>query len=120
MKSIAIAALVAALPVAAASAAPSAREPSIPFVNHGGIRDWQAVDEETLYVQARNRDWYRAELIGPCLDLTFANAIGFETRGTDSFDRFSSIRVRGQRCAVKSLVKSDPPPSKAKKVRTKS
>jgi opacity protein-like surface antigen len=109
MKSIAFAALLAALPMASAFAAPSVPQASIPFVNHGGIRDWRAADHDTLYVQDQRRNWYRAELFAPCLDLPFAHAIGFETRGIDRFDRFSSIRVRGQRCAVQSLVRSEPP-----------
>ncbi len=110
-----LAAALAALPLAAAAAparAPAQAQASIPFVNHGGIRDWRAGDADTLYVQDRGRTWYRAELMGPCLDLPFAQAIGFETRGVDRFDRFSTIQVRGQRCAVQSLVRSDPPPPK--------
>lgn len=108
-----LAAAIAALPLAAAAEhATKPPQASIPFVNHGGIRDWRADGTDTLYVQDRGRNWYRAELLGPCLDLPFAQAIGFETRGVDRFDRFSTVRVRGERCAVTSLVKSDPPPPK--------
>jgi hypothetical protein len=53
--------------------------------------------------------------MAPCQDLPFANAIGFETRGTSDFDRFSTIVVRGQRCPVPSVVKSGAPPKKAHK-----
>lgn len=105
------------LPNPAHAAAPQPREASIPFVSNGGIRDWHAADRDTLYVEDSHRHWYRAELMGPCHDLPFAQAIGFEGRGTDSFDRFSSVVVRGQRCAVQSLTASAPPPAKAKKVR---
>lgn len=102
----------------AAPKAPLPPQASIPFVNHDGIRDWRAVDNRTLYIQDQRRQWYRATLFGPCLDLAFAQTIGFETRGADTFDRFSTIRVRGERCAVSSLEVSDPPPAKAKRKRS--
>lgn len=121
MKAMLLAAVAAMSLTAAAHAAPPAPlgpQASIPFVNHHGIRDWHAVDDRTLYVQDSRRRWYRATLFAPCLDLPFAQAIGFETRGIDTFDRFASIRVRGERCAVSSVVASDAPPAKAKRARS--
>ena len=94
MKAMLLAAVAALTLGAVAHAAPPAepeRQASIPFVNHQGIRDWRAVDDRTLYLQDSRRRWYRATLFGPCLDLPFAQTIGFETRGIDTFDRFASI-----------------------------
>jgi hypothetical protein len=117
-----LAALAAATLGTAAQAAvptpPSPPQASIPFVNHHGIRDWRATDSRTLYVQDSRRQWYRATLFAPCFDLPFTQAIAFETRGLDSFDRFSTLRVRGQRCALSSVVRSDPPPPKVKRARS--
>jgi hypothetical protein len=111
--------LAAAAPSAQASAKTSLPpQASIPFVNHNGIRDWRAADSRTLYVQDQRRQWYRATLFAPCVDLPFAQTIGFETRGIDRFDRFSSIRVRGERCSVSSLELSAPPPPKMKRKRS--
>ena len=90
-------------------------EMSIPFVSHGGIRDWRAIDHDTLYVQDIHGYWYRAELMSNCFDLPYAEAIGFDARGTDRFDRFSSVIVRGQRCPLQSFVASGPPPKKERK-----
>lgn len=88
---------------------------SIPFVNHGGIRDWQAPDDHTLYIQANNGAWYRADLLNTCQDLQFATRIGFDGGPSDTFDRFSKIVVRGQNCQVSSLTKIEgAPPTKAK------
>jgi hypothetical protein len=108
------AALVAASPALAET---HAAEPqaSIPFVNHGGVRNFEAVDSDTLYIEDQHRHWYRAELMGYCPDLGFAQTIGFETRGPDTLDRYGTLIVRGQRCLLKSLVESGPPPKKAKK-----
>ena len=118
MKSAIIAALLATVTVAAAQAAPEKLpEVSIPFVNHHGIYDWRATDDHTLYVQDVHRTWYRASLLGPCIDLPWSHDIGFETGGIDTFDRFSTIIVRGQRCAVMSVVKSDPPKDQPKKAK---
>lgn len=110
----------AALQARAADPAPAAptgqpAEATIPFANRGGIDDWHADGDNSLYVKSRAGQWYRAKLMGPCLDLRFANTIGFVTRPGDTFDRFSSIRVRGHDCALTSLVPSDPPPVKARR-----
>jgi len=58
-----------------------------------------------------------SSLVIPTKDM-FAQAIGFETRGGDTFDRFAAIRARGDRCQVRSLVASDPPPPKVKHKRS--
>ena len=94
---------------------PPEKQASIAFVDSGSIRDYRAVGRDTLYVQAIGGKWYRATLMGHCLDLPFAEAIGFDARGTNTFDRFSAVIVRGQRCPLTSLVASAPPPKKAKK-----
>jgi hypothetical protein len=90
-------------------------EASIPFVNHGGVWNWQADGSHGLYVQDRQHNWYYARLMGNCFDLPFANAVGFETRGIDTLDRFGTLVVRGQRCPITSLTHSAGPPAKAKK-----
>lgn len=95
-----------------------AKEASIPFVHHGGIRDWQENGDDSLYIQDQHRQWYIAKLMGTCPGLRFATTIGIEARGTDTLDRFGTIVVRGDRCALTSLVKSDPPAKKAKGQRT--
>ncbi|MBT2188135.1 DUF6491 family protein [Sphingobium nicotianae] len=88
---------------------------SIPFVNHGGVRDWQAAGDNKVYIQASSGKWYLATLATPSPDLAFATAIGFETKGIDRLDRFGSIVVAGQRYPLASLVESTAPPPKPKK-----
>ena len=117
MKALPILAAAAALaaPALASGPPPKAAEASIPFPHHRGIRSFEAENDEIVYLQASNRRWYRAELTSHCWGLSFANAIGFDTRGSSSFDRYSSIIVEGQRCQLASLVQVDEPPSKAKR-----
>ncbi|WP_240334186.1 DUF6491 family protein [Sphingobium estronivorans] len=107
-------AMASAAPMAAARQ-PVPAEASIPFVNHGGVWNWQADGSHGLYVQDQHRRWYYAKLMGNCFDLPFANAVGFETRGIDTLDKFGTVIVRGQRCPIMSFTLSDGPPVKAKK-----
>lgn len=111
---LATATLVAANPAFAADATAKPVEASIPFVNMGSIQNWRADGDSALYIQDAHRKWYHATLMGPCTDLPFANAIGIETRGIDTLDRFGTIVVRHQRCAIQSFVASGPPPKKSK------
>lgn len=85
----------------------------IPFAKMGGIRDWQADGDRALYVQGRNQQWYRAELMGSCMDLPFVERIGFVIEPNGEFDRWSSIVVHGQECVLTSLTESGPPREKA-------
>ena len=102
----------------AASVPAAAREPaigeeaSIPFVSIDSIRNCRAIDRDTIYFEDRRRRWYRGEVIGPCLNLPFAQAIGVDTRGTNRLDRFSTVLVRGDRYQLTSLVRSEEPPSR--------
>ena len=99
---------------AADTGRPARGEASIPFVNHG-VWNWQADGSRGVYVQDQHRRWYYARLMSNCFDLPFAQAIGFETRGIDTLDRFGTVIVGGQRCPITSFTQSDGPPAKAKK-----
>ena len=88
---------------------------SIPFANLHGIYDWSPDGTQGVYIQSIDRQWYHAQLFAPCLDLPFAQRIGFVTEpGSGAFDRFSSILVHGMECPVKSLTRSAPPPANAR------
>ena len=103
--------------MAAASAATPAVAPAetrIPFANHGGIYSWQVVDNRTILIEGQGRKWYKATLFSACFDLPFSEQLGFESNVDGSFDKFSSIKVRGQNCHVTSLVQTAAPAKKAK------
>ncbi len=91
-------------------AAPAAKEARIPFVNHGGIRDWHFADRQTIYVQDSHRDWYKATLMTPVIGWRGEWAVGFETGGINTFDRFSTVVVDGWRHPVQSLVRIEGTP----------
>jgi hypothetical protein len=116
-----IAALVPAWVMAAAPESEKPRElapeASIPFVQHGGIHDWQADDRKGVWIQDRRRQWYYASFNAPCLGLDFALTIGFDAGTMGVLDRFGYIIVpEHDRCPIKSLTRSEnPPPAKKKK-----
>lgn len=106
--------LTTAMLVALAILPAGASADSIPFVSMRGITNWTAVGDNTLYLQARDDQWYRAELAGPCFGLSSAFAIGVRTFGDDTFDDSSSIIVDGQRCPILSVTRVAGPPSSPK------
>jgi hypothetical protein len=90
-----------------------AAEVQIPFAKHS-IWNWQVVDDKTVLIQDQGRRWYKATLFGTCVNLSFANQIAFDSSPGGTFDKFSALLVRGQRCPLVSLVKTTAPPKKAK------
>jgi hypothetical protein len=101
-----------AAPSAAAAPAP-APEAQIPFAKRN-IWNWQVVDDQTVLIQDLGRRWYKATLFGHCINLSFANRIAFDSSPSGTFDKFSAILVREQRCPLRSLVETAAPPKKSK------
>jgi hypothetical protein len=100
----------------AASVAPAAApapEAQIAFAKRN-IWNWQVVDDQTVLIQDQGRRWYKATLFSRCIDLPFADRIAFDSSPSGTFDKFSAILVRGQRCPLKSLIETSAPPKKVK------
>lgn len=101
-----------ATPAAARTDAAIGVDAQIPFANSGNIRDWRPDGMDALYVQDGRGRWYRAALIGACVDLPNANQVAFLTQGPDVLDKFSAISVRGKRCPFSALLTSAAPPNR--------
>jgi hypothetical protein len=97
---------------AAASAPIAASNAQLPRFR---IRDWSAPDDHTVIVVADDGTRYRAETMGPCLGLNFANRLAFVNRGGfEQVDRYSSVVLGdGTRCAFQTFDKLQAPESKA-------
>jgi hypothetical protein len=78
---------------------------SIPFVTFGNIYDWAADGTRGIYIESSNRQWYYATFMAPCIQLPFAETVGFKTTPPQPLDKFDSIIVRGERCAFATLDK---------------
>jgi hypothetical protein len=85
-------------------------EVRIPFVQFGAIRTFRTAGEDVIYLQDRRRNWYRAELNGPCPGIERALRIGVDSRYSATLDNSSTLLVDGQRCPIQSLVRSAEPP----------
>ena len=90
--------------------APTAQA-SIPFVEFGNIENWHGDGEKGIYIQSTDRHWYYASFISPCLDLPFAQTIGFRTTPPLPMDKFDSVLVRGRPCFFQTFDKVPGPPS---------
>ena len=99
-------------PAASSAAAAPAPEVQIPFAKNN-LWNWQVLDDQTLLIQDRSRRWYKATLFGHCINLPFANRIAFDSNPSGTFDKFSAILVRGQRCPLMSLVATTAPAKKS-------
>ncbi len=97
---------------AAASAPIAASNAQLPRFR---IKDWSAPDDHTVIVVSDDGTRYRAETMGPCLGLNFANRLAFVNRGGfEQVDRYSSVVLGdGTRCAFQSFDKLQPPEAKA-------
>ena len=105
---------------AAAAAAPLAASPPegdhvlaqarIPLAGYR-VRSFRTDGFDIVYFRVGRRDWYRADLIGPCLGLPNALRLGFDTHGSSTLDNTSSLIVDGESCRIHSLVRvAEPPP----------
>jgi hypothetical protein len=110
-------AALAATPGATGSERPPAEEEvRIPFVQFGQIRTFRTEGDDIVYLQDRRRNWYRASLIAPCINLPTATRLGFDRRYSGTLDNTSTLVVRGERCRIASLVRIDlPPPRRARR-----
>lgn len=93
----------------------AAGETVIPFASNGGIIDWHAVDNQSLFVQDRGSRWYFVRLGAHCPALRFNQTVVFDTGASGQFDRFSSVVTRDARCPVESIVPSGRPRAKGGK-----
>ncbi len=107
------AALLSLSPAVAKEPVKIGEEASIPFADTTGVRNFRADGDSALYIEDQSGRWYRAETLGTCTGLNFANAIGVVTKGTGTLDKFGQILVDGRTCQLKSLVRAEDP-AKAK------
>lgn len=93
-------------------------EAQIHFVQYRNIRDWHADNDRQLFLQALDRQWYQVDLFGPCYGLEYATRIRLDPKDpAGTFDRFSTVILKGgERCQVAS-VKKAPPPLRVEKPR---
>jgi hypothetical protein len=100
----------------AIAAPPAAPRAEIPFADHGGVENWQAVGDREIWFEDQHRRWYRAVLVSPAFDLPFVEHIGIDARPMGTLDRFGGVFVKGRHYAFQSFeAMPGPPPKKVKR-----
>jgi hypothetical protein len=79
------------------------------FADFGGVKNWKAAPDDTLLIEGRKGDWYRASFWGPCHNLKFTETIAFVTEPTGELDKYSSILADGERCWFRTFEQVSPP-----------
>jgi hypothetical protein len=105
-------AVAAASQAGRSSAAPNTERAVIHFADLNGIRDWRPAaddDSDSIFVEGRNGQWFRATFWMPCPDIHFVPAVGFVTDTLGNLDRFTSIIVDGKRCYFKTFERTTEP-----------
>lgn len=93
-------------------------EAEIPFANHGGIWSWTTGnDDRTIYFEDQHRQWYKATLIAPAIDLPFTLGMRIDTGPVDTLDKWGAVYVGHQRYPFQSFEKVAGPPERPKKAK---
>lgn len=90
---------------------PAGEDARIPFANYGGVWNWRAEGDRTVYFEDSHHRWYKATLVMPAHDLPFAEFVGLDTRPSGTLDKWSAIYVRGQRYPIATFerIEGEPP-----------
>ena len=69
------------------------------------ISSYEIISDKILIIEATGKKNYRAELFPGCFGLRHTHTLGFQTKGGNSLDKFSSVVLPdGTRCRFKSFV----------------
>lgn len=71
---------------------------SVPFIHFNVIENWRAQGTKAITLKTYSGEFYIATFTQPCLNLPFAEQIGFDIKGTDTLTKFDSIIARGEHC----------------------
>jgi hypothetical protein len=115
----AAAALLGACATAPVPASDPAGETVIPFMSSIRSLEWKAVSDQAAYVRGGNGDWFLVRTANRCTRLRAATAIGFDVAALDQLDRYGALLVQGQRCPIASITRSEGPPKKTRRSRSR-
>jgi hypothetical protein len=105
-------------PALAGQAPAKPPEASIPFANHGGVDNWRADGDRTVYFQDLHRQWYRATLFAPAFDLPYVEFIGIDPGPSGALDKWGAIYVHGQRYTFQTFEKIEGQPPRRNRHRS--
>lgn len=89
--------------------APTERRVVIPFLSTTGLYGWRVGKDNSLLLEARLNNWYKATFKGYCPPLNFESRIGVVADTMGSFDKFGKVLVDDQICYVDTLERIQTP-----------
>jgi hypothetical protein len=98
-----------------ALAVPTAPEPTGPEAvimgfRQDGLVDYRIDPPHGIYMRAMDGKWYYLHVRPDCPRLASARGFGVDAGPQGQLDRYAIIAVEGQRCWLKSVTVSPPPP----------
>ena len=81
------------------------------------IRNFEADTDKGVWIEDLQRRWYYGTFKGRCTRLEHARGIGYDTSGSSSFDKSSTIFVDDDFCQLTSFVTSEKPLSRKERKR---
>jgi len=109
-----LAALMMTTTALAADAAAAPEKPKRQCFWANQVNSFAAVDENTVNLRVGVRDVYQLEMLGPCHDIDWSNAIGIRSRGSSYICSGLDVELIAQstigdgRCQVKTMRKLTP------------
>lgn len=102
------------LSVAAQAQAPARPAPKLQFADVGAVAAWKPGGPRLLFIEDKKNQWYRVDLLEPCMDLFPGKEPTFVTETDLEGQRFSGVELEHHQCTVTNLVKiTEPPPEQA-------
>jgi hypothetical protein len=103
MRTVIVCLLAGLLAGCATANAPPTHSASVPFVRLGNIYSWKAEGTNSILIKSVNGRYYRGSFFSPCVNLPWAEAVGFDTDVRDELDKYEGITVRGESCRFRTF-----------------
>lgn len=81
------------------------------------IRNFEADGDKGIWIEDVQRRWYYGAFKGRCTRLERARGLGYDTGGSSTFDKSSTIFVDDDFCMLSSFVTSEKPLSRKERKR---
>ena len=104
-----------------ASFAALAAEATLQFADIGRVSVWRPGGGRLIYIKDLKDQWFKIELLEPCMDLYPGKTPTFITLTDTQGQRYSAVVIERHQCSVTGLskLKGEPPRAPAKKTELK-
>ncbi len=107
---IAVAALALPLISPTAAMAQERKSSDLQFNDIGRVLNWRAGGGHLIYIKDAQEQWYKIEMLEPCMDLFPGKDPTFITLTDTAGQRYSAVVIERHQCTVTDLAKLAAPP----------